>query len=141
MIRRRIVHSTQLLHYDRSSRMISRAARMTLLATVLVACILVIPVATGGSASAQSLQPQGRHSFEVWGVDGLALWLLCSGVYLDDVRDLERDAKPTAVRSRADQQNISKWMYWPGHPGFMNVAATNITRWVASPIHEGFTHP
>ena len=104
--------TTYVPHHDCSSQTISRAARITMLATVLLACTFAVTVTSSGTAAAQPLQPQGKHCVEVWGFDGVALWCLCSGVYLDDVRDLERDAKPTAVRSRVDQQNISKWMYW-----------------------------
>ena len=135
------MRTTHVPRHDRSSLTISRSTRVRLLAIVLLIGLSAVLVATGGRASAQSLQPQGRHCFEVWGIDGVALWLLCSGVYLDDIRDLERDAKPTSVRSRANQQGISKWMYWSGHPGFVNETSTSIMRWVASPIHEGFTHP
>jgi hypothetical protein len=141
MIRRRIVRTTYVPCHDSSSRTISRAARIAMLATVFLACTFAVTVTSGGTAAAQPLQPQGKHCVEVWGVDGVALWRLCSGVYIDDVRDLERDAKPTAVRSRANQQNNSEWTYWSGHPGFVIETSTSIMRWVASPIHEGFTHP
>jgi hypothetical protein len=90
-----------------------------MLVAVLLASTFAMTMSNSGSAAAQPLQPQGEHCVEVWGVDGVTLWFLCSGVYVDDVRDLERDAKPTTFRSRADQQSINKWIFWPGHSGFV----------------------
>jgi len=112
-----------------------------MLATVLLASTLAVTVTNSGSVSAQFLQPQQNACVEVRGVDGPPLWFLCSGVYLDDTSELERDAQATADHRRADQQGISRWTYRPGHPGFESGNSSDISRWVASPIHEGFTYP
>ncbi len=79
----------------------SRAARITMLATVLLAGTFVVTVTNDGSAAAQSLQPQGRHCFEAWGIEGAALWLLCPGAYGHDASDREREAQSTQNQMRS----------------------------------------
>ena len=135
------MRTTHVPHNDCSSRTISRAARIAMLATVLLAGTFAVTVTNGGSAAAQPLQPLNRNCVEVWGVEGVALWLLCPSSYLNDASERERDVQATTDRWPADQQGINRWTYWPGHPGFDGGTSTDIMRWVASPIHEGFTSP
>jgi hypothetical protein len=123
----------------RSFRLVERLAAV--LAIILLAGTLAATVVDSGSAAAQTIEPQGRRCFEARGVDGVALWQLCSGYYLHDEARRQQSARVAVAEGVLVEQTIDEWAYWPGHPGFLNETSSSIMQWVASPIQVGFTYP